>query len=157
MGFQKEYFRQEADYPEPLLAVATSRVRFEEVDQLGIVWHGRYPSYFEDGRVAFGDRYGLSYHAFRKNLTVAPVVQMHVDYRHPLVFDDVISIEIRMHWTEAARINFSYDIFTSAGTLAATGYTVQLLTEPGGAVMFVVPRWLAEFKEKWRKNYWERP
>ena len=29
-------------------------VRFSETDPLGIVWHGNYIKYFEDGREAFG-------------------------------------------------------------------------------------------------------
>ena len=36
-------------------------VRFSETDPLGIVWHGNYIKYFEDGREAFGRKYGISY------------------------------------------------------------------------------------------------
>ena len=32
----------------------TIRVRFNETDPLGIVWHGNYISYFEEGRESFG-------------------------------------------------------------------------------------------------------
>lgn len=37
------------------------RVRFDEVDSLGIVWHGHYVKYLEDGREAWGRKYGLTY------------------------------------------------------------------------------------------------
>ena len=37
------------------------RVRFNETDPLGIVWHGYYITYFEDGREAFGRQHGISY------------------------------------------------------------------------------------------------
>jgi len=37
------------------------RVRFVETDPLGIVWHGNYIQYFEDGREAFGRHHGISY------------------------------------------------------------------------------------------------
>ena len=37
------------------------RVRFNETDPLGIVWHGYYINYFEDGREAFGRQHGISY------------------------------------------------------------------------------------------------
>ena len=47
------YFPEEGDMPKPLVAEVKRRVRFEEIDLLGMVWHGRYPSYFEDGRIAF--------------------------------------------------------------------------------------------------------
>jgi acyl-CoA thioester hydrolase len=36
-------------------------VRFNEADPLGIVWHGHYIRYFEDGREAFGGKYWLLY------------------------------------------------------------------------------------------------
>ena len=36
-------------------------VRFNEADPLGIVWHGHYIRYFEDGREDFGKKYGLAY------------------------------------------------------------------------------------------------
>jgi acyl-CoA thioester hydrolase len=138
--------------------VATSerRVRFEEVDALGMVWHGRYPSYLEDGRTCFGDTYGLTYHCLRENRIVGPIVQMHLDYKIPLHFDEIMQIETRLHWAEAVRLNFSYIIRNSKGAIAASGYTVQLLTEPDGTVILVVPEWLRQFRKKWRDGEWHR-
>ncbi|MCH5716298.1 acyl-CoA thioesterase [Niabella hibiscisoli] len=44
-------------------------IRFNEADPLGIVWHGHYVRYFEDGREAFGEQYGIGYmHFLRKTL-----------------------------------------------------------------------------------------
>ena len=53
------YFPEKEGTPKPLETSVARRVRFEEVDPLTIVWHGRYPSYFEDGRAAFGEKYCL--------------------------------------------------------------------------------------------------
>lgn len=156
MGFKKHYFKVEEDGPGALTAITERRVRFEEVDALGMVWHGRYASYFEDGRIAFGDKYGLTYQAFIEHKTVAPVVQMHVDFKLSLRFDEVMSIQTRLHWAEAVRLNFDYIIYNAEGEVAASGYTVQLFTEPNGNVMFVAPDWFADFKTKWQHNYWEK-
>ena len=153
MGFAKQYFRRQESDPAPLIAEAKRRVRFEDIDALGMVWHGRFPSYLEDGRIAFGDKYGLSYHTFRENNTVAPVVQMHLDYKHPLRFDENIIIESALHWADAARLNYSYAIYNQDGMLAASGYTVQLMTEPDGTVLLVAPDWLNDFKRKWRDGF----
>ncbi len=153
MGFAKKYFHQQEDDPAVLVAQAERRVRFEDVDALGMVWHGRYPSYLEDGRIAFGDEYGLSYHTIRESGIVAPIVQMHVDYKHPLRFDENILIESALHWADAVRLNFSYIIYNQKGTLAACGYTVQLLTKIDGTVLLVAPDWLVDFKEKWRGDF----
>jgi acyl-CoA thioester hydrolase len=156
MGFAKSYFPEDTSFPSVLVAASERRVRFEEVDALGMVWHGRYPSYLEDGRTCFGDTYGLTYHCLRENRTVGPIVQMHLDYKIPLHFDEIMQIETRLHWAEAVRLNFSYIIRNSKGAIAASGYTVQLLTEPDGTVILVVPEWLRQFRKKWRDGVWYR-
>ena len=156
MGHQKSYFHRNSKDPEPLVATIDRRVRFEEVDALGMVWHGRYPSYFEDGRIAFGDRYGLAYQSFICHNVMAPIVQMHVDYKAPLRFDETIVIETTLHWNEAMRLDFSYAIRNRQNRTAATGYTVQVLTDPAGTVLFVPPDWIIDFREKWRSGHWNR-
>lgn len=156
MGRVKEYFEQKKDDPPPLVAHTTRRVRFEEVDVLGMVWHGRYPSYFEDGRIAFGDTYGMTYQHFMEEKTVAPVVQMHFDYWLPLRFDESFTIETALHWTEAARLNFSYRLCNAKTELVASGYTVQLLTDPDGTMLLFAPQWLKVFLQKWRNGLWHK-
>jgi acyl-CoA thioester hydrolase len=151
---RQDYFPLKSGEPPPLQARAERRVRFEEVDLLGMAWHGRYAGYFEDGRMAFGRTFGLTYHSFRDHATLAPVVQFHVDYRLPLRFDEEIVIVASLHWSEAARLNFSYRIVNGAGETAASGYTVQLFTTPDGTALLLPPSWLLEFRRKWQQGVW---
>lgn len=150
MGFQKEYFSVAEGDPLPLIADCSRKVRFEEVDSVNMVWHGRFPSYLEDGRIAFGEKYGLSYRLFREKNTVAPIVQMHIDYKVPLRLDQQVNIETRLFWSEAARVNFSYRITSDEKIVHATGYTVQLLTEPDGTILLSAPAWLERFLQSWK-------
>lgn len=156
MGLKKRYFEQGKDEPLPLESRTKRRVRFEEVDVLQMVWHGRYPSYFEDGRIAFGDKYGMTYQRFMQEETVAPVVQMHFDYKQPLRFDETFTIVTKLHWTEAARLNFSYEILGKDNTVSATGYTVQLLTNPDGMMLLFAPEWLKDFQKNWKDGLWQK-
>lgn len=153
MGFPRYYFSTPPDVPPPLTAEIVRRVRFEEVDALGMVWHGRYPSYFEDGRIAFGDQYGLSYLLFKAHNIMAPIVQMHVDYHAPLRFDDTVRIEASLHWNDALRLDFAYKIFAPKQRQPASGYTVQLLTDPQGELVLTPPEWFQEFKNKWQQGH----
>lgn len=153
---RRKYFTLAENAPPPLQATATRRVRFEEVDAIGMVWHGRYPSYFEDGRLAFGDKYGLTYAAFVKHQVMAPVAQMHFDFRAPLRFDEQVTIEAQLNWSDAMRFDFSYIIRNSNKTISASGYTVQVLTELDGSIIYAPPPWIAEFREKWRSDFWKR-
>ena len=82
----KPYFRTAPDAPPPLRRTVTRRVRFEEVDALGIVWHGRHASYIEDGRVAVCEACGIGYLTLFEQEILAPIKSMHIDYMHPLRF-----------------------------------------------------------------------
>lgn len=146
----QSYFEAEPGAPEPLTVRTTRHVRFEELDPLRIVWHGRYVSYFEDGRVAFGRKYGLSYESFMEHRLAAPIVKLHIDYLTPLTFDDRITIETTLHWCTALRLNFEFALFNGAGRKAASGYSVQVLTDLQGGLFFIAPDWIEEFRRRWQ-------
>ena len=155
MGFRNGYFKSETDAPPPLRAVARRRVRFEEVDSLGMVWHGRYVSYLEDGRYALGERFGLSYTMFKKHGIAAPVVQMQIDYRAPLRYDDSFTIEAVLHWCDALRLNCEYFIEKNAGVrseLVATAATVQLITDSSGELLLCETDFLTHFRKQWQSG-----
>ena len=44
------YFEDEEGAPAPVGIQIRRRIRFSEVDALGIAWHGRYPVFFEEAQ-----------------------------------------------------------------------------------------------------------
>ncbi|MFA5514739.1 MAG: acyl-CoA thioesterase [Desulfuromonadales bacterium] len=148
----KPYFPPRAGDPTPLRAVVARRVRFEEVDPLGIVWHGRYPGYFEDARVALGDRYGLGYMEMYRQGVVAPLRKLHCDYHRPLHFQDDFTIEGVLHWSDAVRLNHEFIIRNAAGQVTTTGYSVQMLLDHEENVLLVPPPFMAAFRERWQRG-----
>lgn len=148
------YFRPEtmmdgSPAPLPLVCTVERAVRFEEVDALNVVWHGRYPSYFEDARVAFGKAYGLGYLDFYTAGLIVPVKQMGIDYVAPLRFGQTCRITASLHWAEAARLNFSYTITDEAGAALTTGYTVQLFLNTDMEMFMGKPDFYAAFCTEW--------
>jgi acyl-CoA thioester hydrolase len=143
------WFETAPDAPAPLKASVTRRVRFEEVDSMGIVWHGHYPSYFEDARVALGRKYGVGYEAFYANRVPAPIKQLHVDYRLPLRFDEEVEITALLHWSEAARMNYEFAIRKEDGRLSTTGCSIQLMLNPELELLVIPPPFYQEFCRRW--------
>jgi acyl-CoA thioester hydrolase len=125
-------------------------VRFEEVDALGIVWHGRYASYFEDARVALGAKYGIGYLDFHRQGIAVPLKILHVDFMLPLTFGEEMFIEASLHWNEAARLNHSYVIHNAQGDVTTTGYTVQLFLDPDHQLLVTPTDFLQEFLDRWK-------
>ncbi|MDX9981319.1 MAG: acyl-CoA thioesterase [Lentisphaeria bacterium] len=149
-GRRKPYFPPVPGAPPPLRATVSRQVRFEEVDLLGIVWHGRYASYFEDARVALGQRYGIGYETFREHQTPVPIKQMYVDYRLPLRYGDEFTVEAIMHFTEAARLNVEFVIRNAAGETATTGYSVQLMLDRDFQLLVTPPPFFQDVCRRWQ-------
>ncbi len=146
------YFPPEEGAPPPLRAEVPRTVRFEEVDPVSIVWHGRYPGYFEDARVALSDRYGIGYLDFHAHGVVTPIRMMHVDYLRPLRFRETFRVEAILHWAESARLNMEFVIRNGAGEVTTTGYTVQMMLDADGNVLLAPPPFYRDFIDRWKKG-----
>jgi len=144
------FFDREPGAPEPLRLRIKRRVRFSEVDPMGIVWFGRYATYFEEASTELGKLCGLSFPDFIKAKLRVPIVQHHVDYIHPLHLDEEFTIACSLIWNEGARLNTEYELFKNDGSIAVRGYTVQLFTSADDHLPCIVtPPLLAQCRQRW--------
>ena len=125
------------------------RVRFNETDPLGIVWHGYYIHYFEDGREAFGRKYGVSYLDVQKNGFVTPIVKSSTEHKLPLKYGYIATIETTFVNTPAAKMIFVYTIKNEAGEVVCTGETTQVFVDATGVLSLVTP----EFFKTWKQEH----
>ncbi len=126
------------------------RVRFQDVDSIHVVWHGHYLSYFEHGRESFGEEYGLGYQDVRAVGLVAPVVHVSCDYLRPARFGDGLTVVTRLHATDRAVIELSYEVRRASDeTLLAKGQTRQVFTDLEGNLILNQPDVMREFLEQW--------
>lgn len=126
-------------------------VRFNEADPLGIVWHGHYVRYFEDGREAFGQAFQLSYLDVYKQGYSVPIVSVQCDYKKSLRYGDKMVIETSYHPTLAAKLHFTYKLYNAATReLVAKGSTMQVFLDlTGNNLQLVNP----PFFSAWKKKY----
>lgn len=149
---KKDYFIIDKNDPKPLSVRIKRKVAFSEVDPLRIAWHGRYPIYFEEGYAALSRLAGFSFDDFFKAKVAAPIVQLHIDYFRPLFLDEEFFVEASLFWHEGARINIEYHLIRADGTLAASGYTVQMFVDEKGSPFMVTPGFIEEARRKWRNG-----
>ncbi|WP_298738248.1 acyl-CoA thioesterase [uncultured Chitinophaga sp.] len=125
-------------------------VKFNEADPLGIVWHGHYVRYFEDGREAFGEKYGLRYlDIFKEGYTV-PIVKVECNYKRSLRYGDRVIVETKYTDTPAAKIRFEYTLYNAAtGELVADGYSLQVfLDTETSTLQLTIPPFFRSWKEQ---------
>ncbi len=124
------------------------RVRFTETDPLGIVWHGNYIQYFEDGREAFGREYGISYLEQKAHGFTSPIVKSSCEHKLPLRYGDVATIETVFVNALAAKMIFRYKIFDPNNKLACIGETTQVFLNDDGELSLTNPEFFKNWKQK---------
>src|SRR5450631_2532064 len=126
------------------------RVRFNEADPLGIVWHGHYIRYFEDGREDFGKQFGIGYLDLFDNGLVIPVVSVDCSFKKSLRYGDSVIVETSFIPCDAAKIQFSYRLFNKKTMdLVATGSSVQVFLDREQSVLQLLnPPFFEEWKRK---------
>ncbi|MBT0607750.1 acyl-CoA thioesterase [Aequorivita echinoideorum] len=128
--------------------ISKIRVRFTETDPLGIVWHGNYIQYFEDGREAFGRKFGISYLEQKANGFTSPIVKSSCEHKLPLRYGDVATVKTIFMNSPAAKMIFKYQIFDPSGNLVCTGETVQVFLNDKGELSLTNPPFFTDWKEK---------
>jgi len=126
-------------------------VRYNEADPLGIVWHGHYLRYFEDGREAFGKRYGISYMDFYHQGLAIPVVSVQCDFKKPLRYGHTIRIETTFINLPSAKMKFDYKVFESGShSPSAIGSSLQVFVDiKTFDLHLTIPGFFETWKRKW--------
>lgn len=124
------------------------RVRFNETDALGIVWHGNYIKYFEDARESFGRENGITYLSVKDAGYSTPIVESQTKHKLPLKYGDVCTIEATYVDSEAAKIVFTFVIKNEDGKTVCTGKTVQVFVDDNGDLSLNTPDFVLEWKKK---------
>jgi acyl-CoA thioester hydrolase len=135
----------------PLLTASKNiSVRFSETDAMGIVWHGNYLKYFEDGRDAFGELYDLDLVKIYQNESyLTPLVNVKLDYKRSLKVGEKAVVETSFIPTAAAKIIFAYKIYNAdTRELMTTGETVQVFMKDN-QLEIITPAFFEEWKKKW--------
>lgn len=123
-------------------------VRFSEVDSLGIVWHGNYIIYFEDGREAFGKHHGISYLDVQANGYTTPIVKSVCEHKLPLKYGESARIETAFVDSPAAKIIFRFRIYNSNNQLVCLGESTQVFLDKDGNLVLNLPPFFEEWKQK---------
>jgi len=96
------------------------RVRYGETDQMGVVHHGNYALYFEMARIEWLRELGVSYKAMEESGIALPVVNLTVNYRKPLFYDDELAVTTRLKGLPTATIKFEFEIQNQNKELCST-------------------------------------
>lgn len=107
------------------------RVRYQETDQMQVVYHANYLVWFEIGRTDFIRQFGLTYQTLEKQGLLLPVVDLKCRYLQPAQYDDEVIIFTKMFEISGSKLVFHYEARRKHDQqLLAKGETTHLWTNP---------------------------
>lgn len=112
----------------------TVRVRYKDTDQMGVVYHGNYFTYFEIGRVEYLRDRGMTYKDMEQHDdSHIVVVEAQCRFLRPARYDDVLRIRTHVSRAQRRTLRFSYEIVSDAtGELLARGETTHVVCNKAG-------------------------
>ncbi len=109
------------------------RVRYGEVDRMGVVYHARYFVYFEAGRTEFFRAVGRAYRDVEDGGLLLVVADAAARFLRPGGYDDLLRVRTRLVSLSGVRLRFEYEVDRPQdGTLLATGHTTLASTDREG-------------------------
>ena len=102
----------------------TLRIRYEETDQMGVVYYSKYFVWFEIGRTELMRNAGTTYKDLEQKGIFLPVSECACKYIRPIKYDDQIIIRTKINDLTKVSITFNYEIYNlQKKELLATGFT----------------------------------
>lgn len=105
------------------------RVRYSETDQMGVVYHGNYIPYFEIGRVEWLRNKGVSYKSLEENGIALPIVSMHLNYKKPARYDDLLKVTTKFKNYSGVKIEFECEIYNENQELLTTAHFILVFVD----------------------------
>ncbi len=100
------------------------RVRYGETDQMGVVYHGNYASYFEIARTEWLRNLGVTYKELENKGIMLPVISLFFNFIKSAKYDDVLTIIVILKKNPLVKIEFDYEIYNQKKEKISTGNSV---------------------------------
>ena len=100
------------------------RVRYGETDQMGVVYHGNYASYFEIARTEWLRNLGITYKELENKGIMLPVISLFFNFIKSAKYDDVLTIIVILKKKPLVKIEFDYEIYNQNKEKISIGNSV---------------------------------
>lgn len=101
-------------------------VRYQETDQMGVVYHSNYFVWFEIGRTRLIEQLGFDYLAMEEEGILAPVIDIQAFYKTPVRYGQTARVETKISEYNGFRVTYSYKVYTEDNQLSVTGTSTHV-------------------------------
>ena len=124
-------------------------VRYQETDQMGVVYHANYLVWFEIGRTKYIEQLGFKYTEMEEKDVVSPVIDAQISYKKPIKYGDQVFVETWLEDYDGIRTTYGYRVLNGTGELAVQGETKHVVVKKDS----FKPVLLRKVHPEWDKAY----
>lgn len=104
------------------------RVTYAECTVGNHIYHSRYLDLLEAARGEYLRSLGTTVLHWQNHDAIFPIVEVHLRYKYPARYDDLLSIEVRPTLIDKIRVNFGHRVLNQNGKLILEGETFHVCT-----------------------------
>lgn len=121
------------------------RVRYADTDQMNVVYHANYATYFEIARTEAIRTLGFTYREMEEMGIEMPVTEIEMRFLRPARYDDLLRVRTTLrHLPDNHRIEFHQEIFNEKGKLITSGKVTLYFLDKESKKRSAMPRELRE-------------
>ena len=110
---------------------ADIRVRYQETDNMGVVYYGNYFTWFEVARTEYFRALGLVYRDLEEKGFYLMVAGAACRYKCPARYDDLVRVRTWISECKSSSMKFEYELFVGEKMIAA-GDSIHVFTNRSG-------------------------
>ena len=110
-------------------SITEIRLRYSDTDQMGVIYHANYFSFFEQGRTQFLKDVGYDYHLFEENGIIYPVRDVQCTYLKSIRLGEKVFVETSIHKFTKIKTTYYHEIKNEQGELKCTAYTTVVCVD----------------------------
>jgi len=127
----------------------TIEVRYQETDQMGVVYHANYLVWFEIGRSKYIKQLGFNYIEMEKDNIVSPVIDLQISYKRPAMYGDTVTIYTWLDSYTGIKTSYGYRIENDQGDILVTGKSDHVIVNKDT----FKPLQLRKINPEWHEAY----
>jgi acyl-CoA thioester hydrolase len=116
--------------------------KYNEVDQMGYVYHGNYVSYCHQARTELMRKLTLCDATLERKGIMLPVISFNIDYKIPIGYDEPIVIQTSVKELPNVRLNFEFEIFNLEEKLTSKAKSTVVFVDAKSRKPLVAPSWI---------------
>jgi acyl-CoA thioester hydrolase len=111
------------------------RVRYAECDAMGYLHHARYWEYFEQARTELLRANGVRYRDLEAAGVYFVVYKCSCTYRHPVQYDDLVTVRVSITRQSRTRIDHAYTIRRNGDLCCEAATTLACIGRDGRPIV----------------------